>query len=485
MERSKLVKILKTLTAKEMRQFREYVHCPVHNKHKQLKRLIDLIAEAYPNFNSGRLSKKVIYHKLFPHNTYNEQRLFDLMSYLVSLSEEYLAFSQYQRNRNEQRIYLLKAYREKGLDKLFYREMNRLQEKLEDHVTKDEDFFYHRFLIENEADQFFISREKRMQDVSLQQKVDNLDRFYVSSKLKHCCDMVNRKNVVAAQFEFKMLGELMEYLQNNREEFKDCPPVAVYYQILKTLMEENDEKHYYILKETLDHNIRYFSPDEAIAIFGYAQNYCIKKVNSGDSKFLVELFQLYKMQIEKDVLDGQYMSQWEFKNIVSAGLRLEEYDWISGFIRDYKERIAPEHRDNAYTYNSASFYYSTDEYDKALRLLQSVEFTDVYYHLGAKSMILKMYYDLQEEESLLSLIEAFNIYLRRNKLISGYQRNVHLNLIRFTKRTFKLRTRQIVNKRSVQGRDIKKLRKSIMEKKEITNLEWLLSKVDEIASEQG
>ena len=109
---------------------------------------------------------------------------------------------------------------------------------------------------------------------------------------------------------------------------------------------------------------------------------------------------------------------------------------MKNFVQKYKEHVAPEFRKNAFAYNMAAYYFGIEKYREALKLLQTVEFTDVFYHLGSKSLLLKAYYEMDNAESFYSLISAFRVYLRRNKKISQAQFSNHLNLINFAKKCF-------------------------------------------------
>lgn len=92
------------------------------------------------------------------------------------------------------------------------------------------------------------------------------------------------------------------------------------------------------------------------------------------------------------------MSQWDYKNIVYLGLRLEEYSWVKNFIIKYNEELDPKTRKNAMSYNMAYYHFFLNNYDETLTLLRSVEFSDVYYHLDSKSLLMKTYYELEETE---------------------------------------------------------------------------------------
>ena len=125
----------------------------------------------------------------------------------------------------------------------------------------------------------------------------------------------------------------------------------------------------------------------------------------------------------------------------------------------------------------AWYHFFRKEYDKTLKTLLKVEFTDVYYHLDAKSLLLKTYYELGEEDALYSLFDAFKIYLRRNKLISEYQSEVYQNLIGYARR--------LVTARNGSNRvNLDDLRKEVLESKRVADLNWLLSKIDEVEAKK-
>jgi hypothetical protein len=110
-----------------------------------------------------------------------------------------------------------------------------------------------------------------------------------------------------------------------------------------TLTSDDDEQHFNKLKQLLKTHHDKYSVKEARDMYTYAQNYCIKKINSGFGKYLHELFQLYKITLEnKIVFAGKYLSHWAYKNIVGVGLRLGEFDWVEQFINDYKDQLNPE-----------------------------------------------------------------------------------------------------------------------------------------------
>lgn len=86
---------------------------------------------------------------------------------------------------------------------------------------------------------------------------------------------------------------------------------------------------------------------------------------------------------------------------------------------------------NAYAYNLANLYFQQTRYKEAMKLLQTVSFDDLFYSTESKMLLLRIYYELNEKEPMLSLFESFRMYLRRNKQITDEKEKFILTLSNF------------------------------------------------------
>lgn len=480
---NKTIKALEQLSIQELNWFREFVHSPYFNKHENLRKLIDIIVASSPNFDEKELTVKDVFKKIFPKDKFNPQKLSDLLTYLYRLYEKFLIQLESESDDAQSKLLLLHSYRLRKLDRQFSNTMKLLREG--GVINKEDEFrFLIEYKLETESDLYFTAQDSRTTDKSIERKAKALDLFYLTAKLKACCDMLNRQNIVSEQFEIRMLDEVKLFVGNNFPALEQHPVILIYYQILLTIQESATEAHYSRLTELLEKHAVHMGQNELRVMYDYAQNYCIKKINSGNSKYLREIFKLYKTLLRQDLMfdENNNLSQWDYKNIVTTGTRLKEYEWCEQFLHDYKEKLPAADRENAFIFNLATLYYSRKKYDKALKLLQAVEFTDVYYSLGARSLLLKIYFEAEEFEPLYSLFDSFKIYLKRNKLVSAYQYRAHFNLIKMAKRLTKIKSRVGYSRRETIAKDTETLKKKIDATPEITNLSWLLEMVAGIES---
>jgi tetratricopeptide (TPR) repeat protein len=232
------------------------------------------------------------------------------------------------------------------------------------------------------------------------------------------------------------------------------------------------------LVEALDIHGGQFSMTELYEMYSGALNYCIMRINQGSQKFLEEYHKLYKILIEKEIIfsaspTGE-ISPWSFKNAILIALRLGNYEWSEDFIKNYQNKLPNDQRESAVSYNLALVYFYQKKYDRATQLLQKVEYEDINYNLDSKSMLLSMYYEQDEDEALISLMDSFKTYLYRHKDIAENRRMLYLNMMKYIRKLLKLNPGD--------KKEIAHIRKEMEDDRKvgIASEKWLLEKLVEL-----
>ena len=471
MNNSKLISILKTLTARELNTLEKLVNSAFFNVNEDVSALFTLLKKTHTEYDEKQTNKKSVYKKLFPGKRFNEQVLRYVMTDLTRLLEEFLVQKQFSENETLRKHLLLQSLNQRDLDKYFLQHINDAYEVQKKSPYRDALFYERQAMLEEDSYSWTSRKDNHAIDSSLQNLVDNIDIHYLTKKLKYSCEIINRMNVLKVQYNISFLDNTLEFLKQNS--FSHVPAIMVYFQVLLTLRESENEVHYRELKTLLAEHIDKFPNSELRDIYCFIQNYCIRQINLGNNNYLRELFENYKILLEKEIIieDGS-LAQFDFKNIVTISLRLDEFKWTEKFIEKYSLLLSADFRKNAINYNLARLHYSKKQYRDALRLLLAVEFTDVYYHLDSKSLLLRIYYDLEDWEPLLSLFNTFKIYLKRNKLISEYQRTTYTNLVKFVRKLTRIKMGSKL--------PLEKVKQEIEQVKQIADLTWLQSKAEEL-----
>lgn len=436
MHQNKSITILKTFQPAELRQFEDFIVSPFFNKNQTVIQIFDFIKEAYPRFDSPQLERTFLYNQIFKNEEYNEQKLRYLLSDLTKLLEEFLCIKAISDEELFKMHLLLYTYRQRKLEKPFLNTWKTAKKLLDEWPRRDVSHAFYEYLIEEDMYRFSSDKQEHLQNSNLQNVVDSLDKYFILNKMRYSAEILNNRNVVAINYKLFLYEEIMNHLRNNP--LDNVPAARIYYNVILTLTEPENKMHYLALLQLLKDYRDIFSKDELFDMYVYAKNFCIRRINNGATEYIRELFDLYKIILGNRIIFREsYMSQWDYKNIVYLGLRLEEFNWVKNFIQKYNEELDPKSRKNAFTYNMAYYHFFLDNYDETLTLLRSVEFTDVYYHLDSKSLLLKTYYELEETEPFFSLIDAFKVYIKRNSQIPLSQKTNYNNLIKFISKLYK------------------------------------------------
>lgn len=460
-KRSKLPELLELLDWRDIIALRKYVASPFFNENPLLPLLLEHHLEGTPE-------PEMIWKVLFPDQPYKDLKLRHLRSELLRLVEGFLAIREIRKREQLMQTQLLIALRKKKAGALYEFTWRKVMRRQDD-GGRGSDFYLDRYLIQSEHNIYLEHRSQRSGATHLQATVDGLDTFYLFSKLKYSCTILNNRKVVDVDYENLLLEEILSHLR--KRNYDHIPGIAIYFRIYEMLTEPHLDIHFSQLKQLLAAHIDTFTKSEARDMFAFALNHCIGRINKGQSDYLGEILELYQQGLDQEILieNGQ-ISPWDYKNIVVVGLRREEFAWTETFIRTYKEKIPESFRENAYTYNLAKFYFYKHEYSQVLKLLQQVEYEDVFYNLDSKVMLLKVYYEMEEIEALDSLIDSFRTFLGRNKLISAHHRRNYLNLTRFVKKLSR------VNQKDAEKLNL--LRKEIEATEQVADIDWLRGKLD-------
>ncbi len=471
MKQKKLVELLKSLRVWELKSFEKYVASPFFNVNEHVSKLLQLLIRSHPEFKPEQTEENYLFKKLFGNSRFNHQQLRYVMTDLTILLEDFLAYNVYYEKSFYQKKFLLHGLREKKLDKYFTQHLFVANKTQKQSAHQDVKYYKRQLGYEELSYEFTLSGDNRSSDTNLQSLSDNLDIYYLVNKLKYCCEILNRQNVLQTEFKVPMMEYIVEYLEKNN--LDNIPLIAIYFKILKSLSDDKNDKHYKQLKTLIAKHQKAIAVSELRDIYVFVQNYCIRKINKGHNEYLRELFNTYKVMLENEIiLEQGFIEHSHFKNIVTLALRLDEIEWTEKFITKYSGKINKELRKNAVSYNLARVHYARKQYREALRVMRTVEFTDIYYHLDSKSLLLKIYYEMDDIEPLFSLITTMRVYLKRSKLISEYQRTIYINLINHVKTLARIK--------SGGHQKVDSINEAIKNKIEIADINWLRAKVAEL-----
>ena len=442
MNGSKLLEMVKSFSPAEGRRFLDFLKSPFFNTNPTATKLFQKIWKQAPAFPPARLDRYLLFSQINPQYAPDDKEIAYQMSDLLRLAERFLGQVRYEAEKHLVEYHILDACEERALEKHYRQQLKRLRRLPPTNLRRSEDHLHHQYQISGVEVRHLHRKQVRASDQNMQQLVDHLDEYYLVSKLRLTCELINRQSILSDRFAIRQVDELLVYVKHHDQENK--PAMMAYHQLLLLLTDQSHAAGFEKLRSVLTEHFGSFTIGEKRELFSYAQNYCIRQVRAGEADYLKALFDLYKVSLQSDFwLEDGIFSPWKYKNMASVGLRVGEFEWVERFLEGYRPKLPLDFRENAWAYNMADLHYHQGRYEEALRGLMRVEFTDVFYSLDTRKMMLMIYLEQGAEEPLISLVSSFKLYLRRNKLVAENTREAYLNFVNLVYAVQRAATRDV------------------------------------------
>lgn len=482
-EERKLFKILSTFTVEELKQLGLYINSPYFNKNTKIIQLFEILEEKYIAFATKKITDKELITFLEEDNLKSlilpQKKNVDfrvLMSFLTKLIENYLVQIQFEKNEHLQQRLLLNAFSNRRMSNLFEREYNQVA-KENNHTLHDIDFFYHQFQLEDIYFQYKLMQGQSDNTVhkNLSNLLEFLDIYFVTSKLRYANAVKGREAIFGEKYNVRLFEEVLTIIEEKNEWLNTIPLIRCYfysYQMSHST-QQNNEKYFHLLKDTIIESTAQISPDEARQVYNTLINFCTKNIKKGKTEYLQHLFLFYKQIIQQGYIYVEgYIGPNHYKNAVIAGLRLNEIQWTEQFIENQKQKLEPKFRESVYHYCAATLHFTTQNYGKALTHLLDFKHTDTFDQLNHKALIVKTYYELKYFEAVKSAIDTFRVFLLNNQnALSKNNYDSYRNFVNIMLKFYRIKTGG--------QKALGAIQKDIENTENLIERQWLMQKTQE------
>jgi hypothetical protein len=460
----KIVLALQKLDKKELKEFLIFVRSPYFNVNKGIILLYDTI---FPLLDSKKFKESHndtwLWSVLNPDEKEVDARRLNLLFYnLGLLFDRFVA----QKEFSEQTFFHKKLMMEILSKRKLPLERRMLIRTTLENLQKNENYS-----ATSAVYQYFTKKmaAKKKRDIEV---ILWLNIYFLIEKLSAYVTLLSWKKMYKLDVEIYFIYYVDTLLIFKKLEA--FPSIVILNNMKKTLLNENNTAHYFDLRQQMKSYCEYFSTEMQRDVYTTAMSYCINKVNQSIVEFYRELFDLFKESVERNIIqENNEISIPVFRNIVVTALRVGEFEWTENFIENYKIYLNSKFRDNAVYFSLARLEMNRENYPKVLDYLQLINYDDVWYQLGVKTMQVSAYYELKEFDALESLLNAFKMYINREKSLTKERKSTYINLVKYTKR--------LVYIIPSEKNKILKLKSEIEAEKAIVNKSWLLEKVDELS----
>ncbi len=423
----KLFELIGTFDAPARRKIKKMLRSPFFVYRPKILELFEILI-VHLDKKGDFPSLEFLFNRLFPDEPFQALKVRGLMSDLLERLEEWLLINHFRQDPIASRLTLASIYRKQKLEKNFQSSIKKSHQLLDNFPFRNQHFYELnlQFFEENMSHQ---SASKRTENLYFQEISQNTDINFLIRKLKNACSLLTHQSVVKAEYDFGILDYFIDTLEDSA--YLEIPMVALYYYCFRFLKEENNLHYFLQFKETLTTYRAHFSIENLRGPFLLGINFCIKKLNQGNLAFGREGLQLYKEGLQQKILlKNKVINRFTFNNIVGMALKLKEFDWTLHFIDTNASLLKPTYQQATISFNKARLAFARKEFSQALVHLQSAEHKDLVNILIAKSLLVQIYFELEEIRSLESHLDSFSQFIRRRE-VSDYHRTNFMNIIAY------------------------------------------------------
>jgi len=484
MHHSKLFQLLRTLEANEIHWLHKFLKSPYHNSNQQYLQLFEYIKKYYPNLEHPKLRKEIVYEKLFQDkrrtlseasDAFDAQKMRKLMHELAVLVEEFLVIHHVKNNAFEHRKIFIAELGRRNYYKAFEKEIHKLLHELEQEEKKDESHFLERYQLRKQLFGHPLTVRGQESGAKLLEMSEELDSYYFLHKLKLDAALKSNKSVYSTKNQIPFIEEIQTFFDKKIK--ISSPESSIYNHIHQLFTLEHKKKSFDRILLEYNTQKNYLSKKTKLEVLQSLISYTFSEIGLGNTSFVVQQFELYKLGLEDDVIiQNNKITKNTFSNIVSCGAFLQEYEWTEKFIKEKSNFLNDEEQNEVVTLNLANLYFKQGKYEKSLNHLKNIYFNNILYLSSAKVLLIECYFELfLNNESyvdiLIAQMNSFEKLLRREKKMNGLKKSQLLNFILFVRRL----TRSIIENKDIKGLTIQLKNTSIIVAKP-----WLISKLSSL-----
>lgn len=480
MHATKLIQLLQSIQPDELRWLAKWIRSPYYNTDKSVIDLFDYVRKYAPAYTSRKLAKQTIFEHLFPNESYNDRRLRVCMFRLSGLVEGFLVAQRLKRDRFSYEQHLHAELGERNQYDLFERKNRELEQQLEESPYRDADHYLARWQLQH--DHFFHLQTQRygVEASHLDEIMQQLDTFYILSKLRYSAELLNRQNILAERHEIMLLDESRKIASSHPLYAEDIV-FRMYNDLLLLMDQPEDEAVFLRLFDHVKRDLRLFRQGDQAMFLRYLINVTIQLYQRGKHAFLNYQFELYQLGLKYDLFlsEGQ-LSDSTFLNIVITAATLNKLDWIEGFTANYAPLLPQTSQADAVNLGTAYWYFAKGRFTSSKDLLRQIESNDLQYQLRIKSLSLRNDFELYlQDESYYELFvyesRAFEKFLRRDERLSEKRIRAYLQFVLFLRKIASHRSSLQLTAEKIAG-----LKAQLAAEDSMIAKQWLDEKLDSL-----
>ncbi|MEY4876123.1 MAG: hypothetical protein RL708_1272 [Bacteroidota bacterium] len=467
MNNSKLLLLINTFSPQEIHRFRLYLQSPYHNANPLFYELFEAVRPFLHSRNKNEINALLVWKQINKKAKFNPLQFNKYCSALYQLATSFISLNNLETKSSAIELNYLQILNQRKLTDLFLYHATKTKNEIEQQA-ENSTYYFDIFLWQQQINNYQEILQSRTEPRNTADVLTSLDNFYLHQKLKYWSAALHYKKMFDTPVIILWEDFLLDYLQQNKMVDET---IEINRQILLMETSADAALYYKWLKEKLLLRKSKLSATTKKEIYLFLINYCIAQINSGDVNFYKEIFEIYKIALQLNLIVQQKtISPWDFKNIITVALQQKEINWAENFILKYNLCLPKDEIENAYSYNLAKVFFIQKKYTESLKLLNQVAYTDIFYQLDIKVMQAKTLFELNELDTLDDLMASFNKLLNRKRKLSIHYQKRYKKFVLYFQKLLKANNKKMANL----------ILKQLNADAEVPDKNWLIEKLNSL-----
>lgn len=430
-EKTKIIRLLKTLSPLEWKRFGRFIQSPYHNSNQTIIKFYSLLKKYFP-FNSAEgLEREKLFKKIFDKEEFSVSKLQNLCSDLYGLAEDFLIDVYLQKEHRKRKKVLIDALAERNYE-LFKGENKKLIQEIEcQKFFLDSDDYLLLYQLNDQFHHHLETDKFTIHQIELEKTWIYLEEFFREAVVE-----IDAENATAQNFLNRK--KQLDRLNNNKLK-------KLFLEIID-LHKSKDTGVYFRLKEKIFENWDFLKVNHKTNLLVHLLNFVITNGLIQKNFASEEALDLYKVGIKDRLfIVNNKMRDIEFINICMAGFKLESQEWTINFIETHQQYLKKEFQHFliplSYAYNALF----KKDYEEVIHLLSNLNpINNLNYLRKIKKLLLRAYVEgiIAGEEHYINPLyyemNAFKKMMTRNEKLSDIKIMSTINFINLTKKLLDL-----------------------------------------------
>jgi len=442
MIKHKLIEILSTFDKNEFADFEKFTNSPFFNEGRNYLPVVKALKAFFPTFNDVKFTKEILFNQIYAGEKFNENKLNIAFSRLYNMSEDFLAAKRLKEDNFGKNKYILEAFLEKKLYRAFEKKMAAANNSINNESGFSEKYFEEKSILHRiDADKIFSNDELYQRKEDLLKRTEYTLYSMINRMILCRYDLTIFENEFGKSFDTGIVNEyfkvvdieqILKCLKDSGSEYYAAMAMK-YYGILLRMPCSNEI--YSDFKELFYSNVDSLGNDEKFVYYNNMSAYCIRKSNEGDKDFDLELLNIYKEMLERNVIShnsADFIELQHYRNMLLTALDANDISFIEMLLDKYSDKLNPEHKNDMINFTRAKMHFARSEFEQSLNFASKVNHEFFLFKIDIRTLLLQLYFQLGYYEELFSLIDSFRHFISASSDISESRKTRFLNFLRFT-----------------------------------------------------